>query len=151
MLQFLLNHIFGIRPEPKPEPKPEPSPLRSRTTPEALFALNRLRARPLRWDHRLAAACLDHAADMASRGFYGHYGSDGSSFAERARRRTRVVTPLYECIGWGCPDAECIVDGWSKSAAGHKYALVDPEARVVGVAVAYTSGGEPYWTLLTGR
>lgn len=149
LIRRLLALFLGRGPESEPDDGLGPG--NDRTTPEALAAINRLRARPLRWDRRVALACLDHSSDMASRRFFSHAGSDGSEFPDRVRRRAGDVAALRECIGWGYPDASVAVDAWSQSAAGHKFALVDPEARSVGVAVAYALDGEPYWTLVTAR
>ncbi|GIM91641.1 CAP domain-containing protein [Paractinoplanes toevensis] len=105
----------------------------------------------LKIDNRLVKAARGHSADMVSERFFSHTGSNGSSFV------AREVAAGYpkrdaaaENIAWGYRTPKDVVTGWMNSP-GHRANILNCRSIAVGVGVAYTSGGAPYWTQDFGR
>jgi uncharacterized protein YkwD len=85
------------------------------------------------------AAAFDHARDMAERGYFDHFGPDGSSptsrYAHRNTAGERVIR-VTENIAWGngtTPESALRI--WLGSA-GHRKHLVGKEMTHIGVGVA---------------
>ncbi|GII21001.1 CAP domain-containing protein [Planosporangium mesophilum] len=103
----------------------------------------------LRTDERLRTVARAHSADMATRNFFSHNGSDGSTFATRIK--SVGYTRAYgENIAWGYRTATAVVDGWMNSAP-HRANILNCAYNNVGVGVAYKADGTPYWTQDFGR
>ena len=105
----------------------------------------------LRIDERLVAAARAHSADMVGQHFFSHTGSDGSNFVARevAAGYPRKGASA-ENIAWGYRTPKAVVDGWMNSP-GHRANILNCGSLAVGVGIAYTSGGAPYWTQDFGR
>ncbi len=80
----------------------------------------------------LTAAARKHSADMTSKGFCSHTGSDGSDPNKRARDAGYPGNPYGETIGCGHQTAQSIVNGWWESP-GHKEILTNGGIRSIGV------------------
>jgi hypothetical protein len=93
----------------------------------------------------LSAAADRHSTDMDTNDFFSHTGSDGSTFVTRDQQAGYTGSPVGECIGWGYPTAEAMVDGWMNSS-GHYAILMSTSADRIGI-----SHVETYWTLEMGR
>ncbi|MGK5678364.1 CAP domain-containing protein [Actinoplanes sp. URMC 104] len=105
----------------------------------------------LRIDSRLVAAARAHSTDMVEHGFFDHTGSDGSNFVTREVRAGYPRNGASaENIAWGYRTPQQVVTGWMNSA-GHRKNILNCASTAVGVGVAYTSGGAPYWTQDFGR
>ena len=50
-----------------------------------------------------------------------------------------------ENIAAGQPDAASVVQGWM-SSAGHRTNILNPGYTDIGVGLAYSASGVPYWT-----
>jgi uncharacterized protein YkwD len=105
----------------------------------------------LRIDDRLIKAARAHSSDMVAQRFFSHTGSNGSNFV------AREVIAGYpkkdasaENIAWGYRTPKDVVVGWMNSP-GHRANILNCASKAVGVGVAYTSGGAPYWTQDFGR
>ncbi|GIF18125.1 uncharacterized protein YkwD [Actinoplanes tereljensis] len=105
----------------------------------------------LKIDDRLVQAARAHSTDMVSERFFSHTGSNGSSFVAR---ETAAGYPkrdaAAENIAWGYRTPKDVVTGWMNSP-GHRANILNCRSIAVGVGVAYTSGGAPYWTQDFGR
>ncbi len=99
---------------------------------------------PLWQNDQLSDAAFRHSDDMATNNFFSHTGSDGSNFVTRAQEAGYTGSPRGECIGWGYPTAESMVDGWMNSPP-HRDILLLTSADRIGV-----SHQEDYWTLVVG-
>lgn len=100
----------------------------------------------LTWDTRAAEAARHHSEDLAAQDSLSHHGSDGSN------PKTRMRDAGYPTVWWaenaaaGYPTAKDVVWGWMNSPA-HAANVLNPQATDVGIAVAYSADGTPYWTM----
>lgn len=128
------------------------------STPEAevLRLVNVERARldncpALRNDTRLARAARDHSKDMAAHNYFGHVSQDGRTFVDRiedAGYPRNQAAAENIAAGYGSPAA--VMNGWMLSE-GHKRNILNCGFRALGVGLAYSPGGMPYWTQNFGR
>lgn len=102
-------------------------------------------------DERLRTAARGHSTDMVVRNFFSHTGSNGSNFVAReAAAGYPRNSASAENIAWGYRTPNDVVTAWMNSA-GHRANILNCASHAVGVGVAYTSGGAPYWTQDFGR
>jgi uncharacterized protein YkwD len=100
---------------------------------------------PLRWDDGASRAAHAHAVDMAAMREMRHIGSDGSDAGTRLRAAGVSWSSWGEALGAGSRDAPSLVQAWMVSA-GHRAVLLGAFTRI-GVGVAMSADGTPYWTL----
>jgi uncharacterized protein YkwD len=156
----------GAQPAPQiptDEPSPTPTATPSRRTTAAVgdtaaenavvafvnAERRKARCKPVRVDGGLRNAARQHSADMAAGGFLSHNGSDGSSAADRMRA-AGVDHPLSEDVARGFTSAGDVVQAWLRNR-NDRDNIVDCDAKVVGVGVAVSADGTPYWTQDFGR
>jgi uncharacterized protein YkwD len=101
---------------------------------------------PLVWNDQVAEAAAAHSADMAATSTLTHTGSDGSDGGERLTAEGFRWTAWGENIASGFTTPQSLVDAWMASS-GHRRQLLGGH-RYVGLAVATSSSGTPYWTLV---
>ena len=86
-----------------------------------------------------SAAAFDHARDMAGRGYFDHYGRDGSSPTIRYKRRNatgqRVIRVTENIARGNGTTPESALRMWLNSS-GHRKHLVGREMNHIGVGVA---------------
>jgi len=99
---------------------------------------------PLQMVFELNAAAQAHANDMASLGFTGHEGSDGSSPALRVQRSTYPGGYAGEATAWGMQAAVDPVQYWLTSPA-HREIILNPTATDVGVGFSLNFGAPSVW------
>ncbi|MDW3215440.1 MAG: CAP domain-containing protein [Ilumatobacteraceae bacterium] len=105
------------------------------------------RGLPVMRPHELVtAAAMAHAADMADRRAMVHVGADGSDTGERLDRAGFVWRSWGEAIGGGYGTPEPLFDAWMASDE-HRPHIIG-EHFYLGVGVATTSDGVPYWVLV---
>jgi len=110
---------------------------------ETIALTNAFRARnglpAFQLDPVCSAAAFDHARDMASRGYFDHFGPGGSSPSSRYQARNAAgqrVIRVTENIAWGNGTSpEGALRMWLGSA-GHRKHLVGREMNHIGVGVA---------------
>ena len=103
-------------------------------------------AAPLRWDTRLAASAAAHSADQASHGVISHSGSDGSDMGVRIQRQGYYPFATWgENVAYWYPNLTSVMNGWMTSP-GHCRNIMFGGFKDVGMAVAYSPSGVPYWT-----
>jgi uncharacterized protein YkwD len=103
----------------------------------------------LRTDTRLRNAARAHSADMATRSYFSHTGSDGSNFVTREVRAGYPSTSASaENIAWGY-NAATLVTSWMNSPT-HRTNILNCASKAGGIGVAY-KGTTPYWTHDFGR
>jgi uncharacterized protein YkwD len=93
----------------------------------------------------LGRAAADHVADQGPRGGQGHAGRDGSSPAERIRRRGGgAYGATGEVIAYGPEDAAGVVRGLIVDDGvpdrGHRSAIFNPRYRFAGAACGRHAG-----------
>jgi hypothetical protein len=87
---------------------------------------------------RLDAASRKHALDMATRNFFSHTGSDGSSPMQRARKAGYTGYSLGENIAAGYTNVRRSMVAWMCSA-GHRNNLMSCSWSSFGSGYAYAS------------
>lgn len=97
---------------------------------------------PLRPNAMLFAAARAHAANMAKQEKLEH-DLDGKGVSERVADAGYKAAGLAENIGWNFATPKAAVEGWMNSE-GHRANLLGDYAEV-GLAVAKSAKGEPYW------
>lgn len=110
-------------------------------------ALNEYRAQngrgPLHQDAALTRAAQAHAEDMASHGYFSHYGRNGSDVTTRARAAgCRGGGGFAENIAWGQPTANHVFQGWANSS-GHRANMLGSGYGAYGLGQA-----NGYWVLV---
>ena len=95
-------------------------------------------------DARLTAAAVAHSTWMVQTGTFSHTGRAGSSFATRVRAAGHA-RPSSENIAWGHRTPAELVSAWMKSP-GHRANILDCRSTAVGIGVAHTATGTPYYT-----
>jgi uncharacterized protein YkwD len=119
----------------------------------ALAAVNAFRAenglKPLVLDARLSRAAAMQSEAQAERSWIGHYGSDGSTPKDRARRAGYHAKIASENVAAGQKSFSDVLRFW-KESSGHRSNLLRPNVTAAGLAMAKNKGGRPYWTLVVG-
>jgi uncharacterized protein YkwD len=119
----------------------------------ALTAVNAFRAenglKPLVLDERLSRAAAMQSEAQAGRSWIGHYGSDGSTPKDRAKRAGYHAKIASENVASGQKSFSDALRFW-KESSGHRSNLLRPNVTAAGVAMAKNKSGRPYWTLVLG-
>lgn len=103
---------------------------------------------PLAVSPTLAAAADAHCMDMAESEKLSHYGTDGSTWADRADRAGYPGASLYtvsEVIAEGQRTEDQVVRAWM-SDRQHREVILFPHALHAGVACRLGKSDTPYWT-----
>jgi uncharacterized protein YkwD len=98
----------------------------------------------------LARAARRHARQMAAAGQVSHLGRAGEDPATRARQAGHEGAVLGETLAETRDDATSTVASWLAHPATRDV-LLDPAARVYGLAVAEGPDGRIWWDLVTGE
>lgn len=101
-------------------------------------------------DGRLANAAQAHSQDQANMNRMTHTGSDGSTLGTRVTRQGYAWGRAAENVAAGYADAAGVMQGWMGSA-GHRANILDPNVIHIGVGLAYSANGTPYWTMVLAR
>jgi uncharacterized protein YkwD len=102
------------------------------------------------WNEKLERAALTHSKDMAKTKFMSHTGSDGSTLSTRVNRVGYVWSSLGENVAYNYSAENVIPNGWIKSP-GHCRNIMSEEFKDMGMAVAFSQDGTPYYTQVFGR
>ncbi|MEM1272296.1 MAG: CAP domain-containing protein [Pseudomonadota bacterium] len=118
-----------------------------------LDSVNALRqaagAPALSFSAQLNAAAATHARDMSLQNRPWHFGSDGSSPIDRARRAGYAGTVLGENISETYETEVETLTAWM-AAPATRDVITDPAARDLGFAWFQEPTGKIWWTLVTG-
>lgn len=103
-------------------------------------------------NRELSSAAKTHSQDMATHNFFGHIGSDGSAFFQRAQRAGYTYFAAGEIIGGGYDSPTAVVDGWMGSP-GHRAIILTCANTDIGVGFvnAPSSSMRTYWTAVFGQ
>lgn len=99
---------------------------------------------------QLEAAALAHSRDMSAQNRAWHWGSDGSSPLDRARRQGYAGTVVGENISESYETEIQTLSAWM-STRDTRDVIMDPTATQLGFAWFKEPSGKVWWTLLTGR
>jgi uncharacterized protein YkwD len=98
----------------------------------------------------LSTAAQRHSQDQAGRNRMSHTGSDGSGPGTRIARTGYQACAWAENVAAGQPDAQRVMQSWMNSP-DHRANIVSRNYTEIGVGLAYSSGGTPYWTMVLAR
>ncbi|SMX46999.1 CAP domain-containing protein [Actibacterium lipolyticum] len=104
---------------------------------------------PLQLNAQLNAAAATHSRDMAVQNRPWHFGSDGSSPLDRARRAGYPGLLLGEDISETYETELETLAAWME-VADTRSVILDPKARDLGFAYYQEPNGKIWWTLVTG-
>jgi uncharacterized protein YkwD len=99
----------------------------------------------LSFDDKLSDIARKHSEDMIRRNFFDHKNPDGDYPSDRARKAGFSFNMMGENIAAGQPDTGSVMSAWMKST-GHRQNILMKNYRKIGVGIARTSQGQPYWT-----
>jgi uncharacterized protein YkwD len=97
---------------------------------------------------KLNRAAQLHSEDQAEHDRMSHEGSDGSTPWQRSER-AGYKNAIGENVAMGYRDAEAVMDGWMNSP-GHRNNIMNCSARAIGMGLARSDDGSPYWTQMFG-
>ncbi|MFP1643627.1 divisome-associated lipoprotein DalA [Pontitalea aquivivens] len=142
-----------------PDGKPLPQMYRIRPGDEAeitarvLDSVNTLRAArstaPVVMNPQLTASAAAHSRDMAAQNRPWHFGSDGSSPLDRARRAGYMAQVLGENISETFETEIETLSAWM-ALADTRDVILNPAAREMGFAWFQEPSGKIWWTMVTG-
>ena len=119
-----------------------------------LSQVNSLRAgsgaAPLRLDPALVAASAAQSRDMAAQNRAWHFGSDGSSPLDRARRAGYPGHLVGENISESYENDIATLQAWMQER-DTRDVIMDPSATTLGVAWYQEPSRKIWWTLVTGK
>lgn len=105
-------------------------------------------AAPLGWNSLLTQAAIGHSADMASKNFFSHNGSDGRGYTQRIMDtgyNFAIPSEVLNLSQGGSFSIQRSMNSWLGSA-GHCAAIMDPSLKELGGACV-TSGSKAYFTV----
>ncbi|MEQ3625562.1 MAG: CAP domain-containing protein [Celeribacter sp.] len=118
-----------------------------------LDSVNSLRqasgAAPLQLNSQLNASAATHSRDMSVQNRPWHFGSDGSSPLDRARRAGYSGKFLGENISETYETELETLAAWMQESATRDV-ILNPEARELGISWFQEESGKIWWTLVTG-
>lgn len=95
-------------------------------------------------DRRLITAASRHAADMARRGYFDHESPAGERAGNRVADAGYVWSRYGENIAMGQESPYEVMTDWMNSPS-HRENIVDCRLDEMGVGLALSSDGTPYW------
>ncbi|MFV0293167.1 MAG: CAP domain-containing protein [Paracoccus sp. (in: a-proteobacteria)] len=101
-------------------------------------------------DPALNAAAAAHSRDMAAQNRAWHFGSDGSSPLERARRAGYPGQLVGENISESYENDIATLQAWMQTR-DTRDVIMDPSATTLGVAWYQEPSKKIWWTLITGK
>ena len=142
-------------PEDTTEPTSPPAPVRVDTgvAGRVLTLVNAQRAAAglgaVSLSGALNNAAAGHSKDQAANSKMSHTGSNGSTMAQRCSAAGYGWRSLGENVAAGYGSADSVMNGWMNSS-GHRANILNAGFVHMGVAVAYSADGTPYWTMDLG-
>ncbi|MEL6891980.1 MAG: CAP domain-containing protein [Actinomycetota bacterium] len=142
----------AIRSPERTSVEPDPGPQAGSLDPllqSVLDLTNAERARvglaPLQHNALLTQAAQLHSEDQARRDTLTHYGPNGESPGDRIAATGYRFRTWAENAAMGYRTAESVMDGWMNSP-GHRDNVLRASVTEIGLGLAYTPSGVPYWT-----
>lgn len=104
---------------------------------------------PLAVNAQLMLAARNHSANMARQNTGSHV-LDGIGPGERLKQVGYRGRAWGENIAWGTRNAQQVMNLWMQSPP-HRSNILNSHYTEIGVAIAYSTRGVPYWTQVFGR
>jgi len=98
----------------------------------------------------LTNAAQAHSADQAAVRRMSHAGTDGSDVSARLDRVGYAYSAWGENVAAGYGDAGGVMNGWMNSS-GHRANILNGNYTQIGIGLAYSANGTPYWTMDLAR
>ncbi len=101
---------------------------------------------PLRLSSALSAAARQHSVEMATRGYFSHTSSNGTSFDRRVARYYPMGRNSYWSVGenllWSSPDVDAggALDMWMNSPE-HRANILSARWRQIGISAVHVTAG----------
>ena len=163
MIPILISvFLFGCAPQEiqmasDGKPVPKIYDMRAQTTAQIQFrmldAVNVLRSSrslpSLQLNARLNAAAATHSRDMSVQNRPWHFGSDGSSPLDRARRLSYTGDLLGEVISETFENELDTLSAWMENK-NTRAVILDPNALELGFSWYQEPSGKIWWTLVVG-
>ncbi|ANB60393.1 CAP domain-containing protein [Anoxybacteroides amylolyticum] len=99
----------------------------------------------LAWDAKIAGTARKHSEDMAQNGYFNHTNLQGLSPFDRMTRDGISYGVAGENIAYGQFNAIFVHEAWMDSL-GHRQNVLYPDFQRLGVGVAFSASGQPYYT-----
>jgi uncharacterized protein YkwD len=99
----------------------------------------------LSWDAKIASTARKHSEDMAQNGYFSHTNLQGLSPFDRMTRDGISYRTAGENIAYGQFNAIFVHEAWMDSL-GHRQNVLYPDFQRLGVGVAFSASGQPYYT-----
>jgi uncharacterized protein YkwD len=132
-----------------PAPTPAPAPAGS-VAQQVVDLVNRERAAvgvgPVSLHPALTSAAQAHSNYQASVNTMTHYSGSGANGGQRIAAAGYAWRAWAENIAAGQQDAASAMSAWMGSTEGHKENILNPRYTDIGVGLAYSANGTPYWT-----
>jgi len=96
-------------------------------------------------DAQLNEAAQFHSDDQARRNTLTHHGPNGESPGDRIEATGYRFRMWAENAAMGYRTAETVMRGWMNSS-GHRANILRANVSDIGLGLAYTPSGTPYWT-----
>lgn len=104
---------------------------------------------PMMLNQQLSAAAMAHSRDMAAQNRAWHWGSDGSSPMDRARRQGFYGKVIGENISETYENDIQTLNAWM-TTRDTRDVIMDPSATQLGFAWYQEPTGKIWWTLVSG-
>ena len=95
-------------------------------------------------------AAQGHSNYQASINTMTHTGAGGTNAGQRIAAAGYSWSAWGENVAYGYPDAASVMNAWMNSS-GHRANILNGNFTEIGVGLAYTSDGRPYWTMVLAR
>lgn len=99
----------------------------------------------LAWDGKIAGTARTHSEDMAQNGYFDHINLQGLSPFDRMTRDGISYRVAGENIAYGQFNAIFVHEAWLNSL-GHRQNVLYADFQRLGVGVAFSNSGQPYYT-----
>ncbi|MBB5324225.1 uncharacterized protein YkwD [Anoxybacillus tepidamans] len=99
----------------------------------------------LSWDAKIASTARKHSEDMVQNGYFSHTNLQGLSPFDRMTRDGISYRTAGENIAYGQFNAIFVHEAWMDSL-GHRQNILYPDFQRLGVGVAFSASGQPYYT-----
>ena len=102
-------------------------------------------AGPVTLHPAVSNAAQGHSNYQAAASTMTHTGAGGTDAGDRIAANGYDWQTWGENVASGQPDAASVMQAWMNSA-GHRKNILDPRFTDMGVGVAYSASGVPFWT-----
>ena len=118
---------------------------KARATKRKCGAKTYSKAKPLKWNVKLAQAANNHSVDMATRNYFSHTSQNGRTAGARIKAAGYKYKAMGETLAAGHRTPKAVVNAWLKSP-GHCKILMSKSYTQLGVGYAIGDGKYVHYT-----